>query len=468
MQQDSRPPNPPLTARIGQACYNYRCFKGDAVPLARCGRCRRVAYCSPECQKLDWNQHKPMCKTLSAIENSNPNVAAPFFFTIPSRPTTDVKRLHDLTEDHIAFVKGLCERSLNRPLTIAEGSLLGYEPRCMVCTRTDQLIRMEAAINGTTCGGLIPCSQCNLSFCCSSEHWKAAHALHHAPCEDARDGPLSQCEMNLEVRAHLKFENMLAQARGYHRTIIWAPERVKKARISLAGLSWESEFGDEMRKSFGVPPFRPIAPWIRAASDALTMAMTILYGLEKLNGDDAWTKKHTLTVHIIGANFLHTACAMVFEEILHCLPNVNTLKMILCGPEMPQSIISVDCKTCSACTRLGRKRIHEHAADTYHNFVQKKGSEFERPDLCIAFDSAAHPWPETFQLLVDRRIPTLFTAYDREEAEIEATLLRAAGAALHPGLGPSKNPWGSMNPIPAAHRQYGFYTASGWLAGGFK
>jgi hypothetical protein len=25
-----------------------------------------------------------------------------------------VKRLHDLTDDHIAFVKGLCERSLKR------------------------------------------------------------------------------------------------------------------------------------------------------------------------------------------------------------------------------------------------------------------------------------------------------------------------------------------------------------------
>ncbi|KAJ7880545.1 hypothetical protein B0H14DRAFT_3129318 [Mycena olivaceomarginata] len=475
MQQDSRPPNPPLTARIGQACYSYRCFKGDAVPLARCGRCRRVAYCSPECQKvresivvpplctdttyqLDWNQHKPMCKTLNAIENSNLTVAAPLFFTIPSRPTTDVKRLHDLTEDHIAFVKGLCERSLNRPLTMAEGNLLSYEPRFMVCTRTDQLIHMEAAINGRR-------AECNLSFCCSSEHWKAAHALHHAPCEDAHDGPLSQCEMNLEVRAHLKFENILTQARGYHQTIICVPERVKKAWISLAGLSWESEFGDEMRKSFGVPPFRPIAPWIRAASDALTMAMTILYGLEKLNGDDAWTRKHTLTVHIIGANLLHTACAMVFEETLHCLPNVNTLKMVLCGPEMPQSIISVDCKTCSACTRLGRKHIHEHAGDMYHNFVQKKGSEFERPDLCIAFDSAAHPWPETFQLLVDRRIPTLFTAYNREEAEIEATLLRAAGATLHPALGPSKNPWGSMNPIPPAHRRllYRERMACGWF-----
>ncbi|KAJ7848855.1 hypothetical protein B0H14DRAFT_3452896 [Mycena olivaceomarginata] len=122
---------------------------------------------------------------------------------------------------------------------MAEGNLLGYEPRCMVwyvifalvaphsnenplfpSTRTDQLI--QTAINGTTCG----------------EHWKVAHALHHAPCEDARDGPLSQCEMNLEVRAHLKFGNMLAQTRGYHRIIIWVPdsERVKKGADLVGGI----------------------------------------------------------------------------------------------------------------------------------------------------------------------------------------------------------------------------------------
>ncbi|KAJ6495166.1 hypothetical protein C8R45DRAFT_1094825 [Mycena sanguinolenta] len=454
MQQDSRPPNPPgprlLTIR--ETLFRWPGVVDAAESPIADQKVREsvlILLCTDPTYQLDWNQHKPMCKTLSAIENSNPIVAAALFFTIPSRPTTDVKLLHDLTEDHIAFVKGLCERSLNRSLTMAEGNLLGYEPRCMVWYVILALVAHTPM--------LCPAARARTSSFSTGRlrmHFITPRARMRATV--------------LEVHAHLKFENMLAQARGYHRTIIWVPERVKKARISLAGLSWESEFGDEMRKSLGVPPFRPIAPWIRAASDALTMAMTILYGLEKLNGDDAWTRQHTLTVHIIGANLLHTACAMVFEEILHCLPDVNTLKMVLCGPEMPKSIISVDCKTCSACTRLGRKRIHEHAADTYHNFVQKKGSEFERPDLCVAFDSAANPWPETFQLLVDRRLPTLFTAYNREEAEIEATLLRAAGATLHPALGPSKNPWGGMNPIPAAHRQYGFYTSSGWLAGGFK
>jgi splicing suppressor protein 51 len=183
-------------------------------------------------------------------------------------------------------------------------SLTSNDPALSRSRRTDRLMRMEAAMNGTTSGGLIPCPQCNLSFCCSPAHWEAARALHHAPCDDACDGLLSQCEMSRERRAHLKFETLLAKARGYHWNIFWVPERVKTAWILLAGLSWESEFGDEMRRSFGVPAWRPITPWIRAASDTLTMAMTILYGLEKLNDDDAWTRKHTLTVHVSALCFL--------------------------------------------------------------------------------------------------------------------------------------------------------------------
>jgi splicing suppressor protein 51 len=164
---------------------------------------------------------------------------------------------------------------------------------------------MEAAKNGTTSEkprNLIPCPQCNLSFCCSPAHWEAAHweaarALHFGPCEDAHDH-LSHCEMNREVRGDVNFEDVMAGAHDPSGQFMWAPERIQSAWTSLAGLSWEGEFGDEMRRSVGVPAQRPMAPWIRAASDNLTMAMTILYGLEKLNDDDAWTRKHTLTVHV--------------------------------------------------------------------------------------------------------------------------------------------------------------------------
>ncbi|KAJ7888419.1 hypothetical protein B0H14DRAFT_3430204 [Mycena olivaceomarginata] len=61
--------------------------------------------------------------------------------------------------------------------------------------------------------------------------------------------------------------------------LIWVPEHVKSAWLSLTGLSWESELGDELRESLGIPPSHPITPW-------------------KPNDDDEWIRMHTLTIHV--------------------------------------------------------------------------------------------------------------------------------------------------------------------------
>ncbi|KAJ7100363.1 hypothetical protein C8R44DRAFT_859306 [Mycena epipterygia] len=343
MQQEKGPPLPPLPAFQGLACY--KCFKEDDVLPSRCSGCHRISYCSPECQKVDWKMHKPMCKALSAIEKINPIAAAKLLSSLPSEPITNVEVLNRMAAVQISSILDFCQRSLQRQITLFEENLVIFEPRCMVCrapdpaaqcsARTDQLIRMEAAITGTTTDNsrhLIPCPQCNLCFCCSPAHWEAARALHHGPCEDADHGHdgLSQCEMNSEVRAHIKFEAILADKNGHFARFRWAPPRVKSAWMSLTALSWEGEFDDEIRAFMGFPASFPVAPFIRAASDDLTMAMAILYGLEKLNDDDGWTRRHTLTVHIIGANLIEVSCGMVFEEILHRLPEVKILKLVLC------------------------------------------------------------------------------------------------------------------------------------------
>ncbi|KAJ7711962.1 hypothetical protein B0H16DRAFT_584662 [Mycena metata] len=144
--------------------------------------------------------HKPMCKALSAIEN-NPTAAATLLHTLPTQPTIDVEVLNNKTAEQISCILNLCRRFLQRQVTLFEEHLVIFEPRCMVCTRTDQLIRMEAAMMGATIDNsrrLTLCPQCNLSFYCSPAHWEAAHALHHGPCEDADLGHngLSQCDMN--------------------------------------------------------------------------------------------------------------------------------------------------------------------------------------------------------------------------------------------------------------------------------
>ncbi|KAJ6568521.1 hypothetical protein B0H19DRAFT_1023955 [Mycena capillaripes] len=492
MQQQRLPPFPPLPAVMGLACY--KCFKEEDVCLSRCGGCLRIAYCSPECQKLDWKVHKPICRALGAIMTSNPAATAMLLAALPSELTTDVNIVNKITQADVSLNYAFCERSLQRyslsivfvgglmferDLTLFEKYLVLDEPRCLVCARTDNLFRMEAARNGKTAENsrrLIPCLECNLSFCCSPTHWEAARPFHDAPCEDVRDN-ISQCQLNRGVREHIKFVALMADHLDPSGQLIWAPERLKSGWQSLTGLSWEGELADQLRESLGIPAADPITPWIRLASDTLSRAMTILYTLEKLNDDDGWTCKDTLTIHIIGANIKEVSLGITFEEILHRLPKVKTLKLVLCGPDLPgshlQRTLTVEGVTCPQCKKLGRKRIHEYAPYTYHELVQNKGGEFETPDLCIAFNSGAsqasmHTWPATFQVLVERKIPSLFTSLNREEAELEAALLRVAGANLHPALGPSKNPWGSTVATPEPIKVYGFHAVNGWLAGGFR
>ncbi|KAJ7714781.1 hypothetical protein B0H14DRAFT_3014907 [Mycena olivaceomarginata] len=465
-----RPPLPPWTAELGLACY--KCFKEDDIHLSRCSGCLRISYCGPVSQR-DWELHKPLCEALRAMEK-NSLIAAILISALRKEPITDLKVLNDMTQAYIDAVFPFCQGSLQRPPTLFETNLISGEPRCLVCTRTDQLIRMEAAQNGAdNFSRLIPCPECNLTFCCSPAHWDAARPLHHGPCEEALDG-LSQCTMNRQIHALLKTRTLMMSEHDFPARFIWYPRRVKSAWTSLSSSSWEAEFNDEMRKYAGKHTVHSLFPAIMEASDNLSMAMTVLYGLEMLNDDDGWTRKHMLRVHVIGASAME-ANSVIFEEILHHLPQVKILKLVLCGPDMPVGALSqtVTLKTCSECTQLGRQHIQEHVADKYHIFVQDQGSKFQKPDLCIAFNSGAsvvstHTWLPTLKLLVEGKIPTVFTSFNREEAEGEAALFRAAGAKLHPALGPTRNPWGSIKLGPSAHKVYGFDSDNGWLAGGFR
>nr|GAT60082.1 predicted protein [Mycena chlorophos] len=301
-----------------------------------------------ECQSLDWKTHKAFCKAIKSVEKE-PMVTMGLLFSLADAPTTDLNALHNMVEAHASNIQGAVQRSLKRELTIPERNLVGWEPRCMGCTRTDQLIRIEFATKSKASGGastsaqatkprqLTPCPECNVSFCCSQEHWVAARALHHAPCPDSpgqQEDMLSQCEINRLARGDAMLEAALAESHDNSGIFRWAPARIKQKWESVvvnesrgkekgSRTRWEEEIAEEMRSSVNVPSERPMGPWVRMASDALAMPMTILWGLEVLNGSNKdWTKKHTLTVHLLGATTTELVAGMIFEEILHRLPEI--------------------------------------------------------------------------------------------------------------------------------------------------
>ncbi|KAI1211881.1 uncharacterized protein F4807DRAFT_416713 [Annulohypoxylon truncatum] len=46
-------------------CYNYRCANSSPDNSLYCSGCKKVRYCSKDCQKQDWKEHKSFCKHVS-------------------------------------------------------------------------------------------------------------------------------------------------------------------------------------------------------------------------------------------------------------------------------------------------------------------------------------------------------------------------------------------------------------------
>lgn len=79
----------------------------------------------------------------------------------------------------------------------------------------------------------------------------------------------------------------------------WAPERTLDSWKSLRGVGW-SDLDSDIKQAFsGIQPLRDLVePLRRGLTEPLSMPMTILWALENLNSDLAWTKKETLDIHV--------------------------------------------------------------------------------------------------------------------------------------------------------------------------
>jgi len=118
------------------------------------------------------------------------------------------------------------------------------------------------------------------------------------PYEDGHDDR-SQCEMNRELWLDLDYANFMSNNVPQSKYIVRTGP-VKSVWESLEGRTWHGEYMPWFFKDEKGPEEMK-ATELRRHSDTLTLSMTVLFALEKLNPeDDAWTRKEALTIHVRG------------------------------------------------------------------------------------------------------------------------------------------------------------------------
>ena len=163
--------------------------------------------------------------------------------------------------------------------------------------------------------------------------------------------------------------------------------------------------------------------FVKVAVKSSTYMITILAGLEH-EFPDLLSRK-SLTVHIVGADEQKTFTAMTAEELLHLLPNLNSLTVGYIEPDATENPTTqtelLDVERCLACQRMGRPRRKLFVAGgRYHDFAQSELFRRHPPDLIVAFRSGhfkseTSTWRPALERILDLDIPALFTTYNKHE-----------------------------------------------------
>lgn len=171
---------------------------------------------------------------------------------------------------------------------------------------------------------------------------------------------------------------------------------------------------------------------LTAATDKNGMILTIIAALEAVFSD-LETKK-TINLHLIGASGKELDAMMLFEEMLHLLPSLQSLQCSFIGIELPKPMygaetINLDC--CPPCTNAKRTRSVKMFQGAYHDYLND--AEFVVPDLGIVFHSghsqeAQAEWRSTIKHLINAKHPTVFTTFNEKEMGEEIDGLKNMGA----------------------------------------
>ncbi|KAF7305501.1 MYND-type domain-containing protein [Mycena chlorophos] len=404
------------TQAAGLVCA--RCFKISPITLLICSACRRLAYCSPACQKQDWKDHKSLCKGLSKVN------------------AYDAERGHTLVD--LSRRMAYCVAEEDERRHIFDHPIIDIGPRCQVCFRTPFHDKQHT---------LKSCGDCKLAWWCSPECEKVFPAYHTK----------AQCETLCLVRAT--------------DTVMLPTEYTQPAYVPPSSLSGWNDYHARNMPHFNdfaasvAAEFVPVHPdAVRAvkhlAIDTASIVLTLLAALEKTL-PDLRTRK-TLCIHMVGAEALEPLSQRMTEELLHYIPALRAVTIAYVGPNLVMYEDESDTRNlaCQDCAPRGRRRFSIRRNTTYHEFAKTPAYRANSPpDLVAGFntgmgevDSAL--WAPSIRFILKTGVPAVFTAYSSPEAMHDTLFLTRLGAKFV--LPAETNVWRGVIPSPSVrYEQHG-------------
>ncbi|KLO10573.1 hypothetical protein SCHPADRAFT_942714 [Schizopora paradoxa] len=463
-------------AILGTACFVCQKISDE---LLRCGQCKRVSYCSTECQAADHEGHDKVCEALQRAPKTTPSFLRRMIFERGNTPydlEPDIYLLY--AEEEKVFDDLFKDMHMGR----IHRDFLLYEPRCAVCLRSADDMRDLYAPEFTS---LLHCSDCRAAFACSEEHRAQYLDEHSRELEDGES--FTECELNKRAYEH----SLEIVTRGWTKgETFFYPLRLKPEYTPLPS-SWDEWFADPF--NLCPPNSSPVLNRIRTKQ--LSIPMTILYGMElfdKAAGDlPLLTSRTELEIAVVGANefelkFGGLAC---FEEILHSLPSLRRLTVRLINPEIICGLIgseglnreAMDWEPCALCKEKGVEFVHSIHPQLFHEYMEKpirfnlkegmiQDAPAQLPDIAVVFNSGmglkyeerSH-WSPTLEILAEHGVPTLCTAFLKREAEEDTDYLNMHRCNIV--IERHKNPWRSEALTKMVMMRKYFFTYNGFIQG---
>ncbi|GAA6059389.1 hypothetical protein JCM10212_003621 [Sporobolomyces blumeae] len=333
----------PNVAFSGSACFQcYRSSTGTNNGLKRCSGCKVVRYCSTECSRRDWKDHKSFCRSVEAIRNSvpppRPFVPGNFSDEDDDDDDDDTERISERLLDEIRLRRvqqrklwlvadEVLEPALKRSPTTLEAKMLWRENRCAVCwdrevdvearraggratmAARDERAKIVEISEGDKGGsndeggkrdreqrdGWRLCRRCRVVGWCCDEHERMSSTMHREIKDSEGRTQCESVQLSNEIDEFFLRRHLAAATPSTSSSSsslqngppappsLWVPTRILPASTSPFPLpaSW-TEYLDSVKDELPTKPTRPTTAEVYGVFvEGLSPVLTILEALDR-------------------------------------------------------------------------------------------------------------------------------------------------------------------------------------------